>query len=618
MSSRDSRTRSRGSNAAPVLPVRSSSRDPPPSSSTVPSDRAPSEGMNQAALSFLLGDGGTNSHHYPAMPKLASTSNTHFNTWKAKALLYFDSHGLRNTVKHSCKRSLSLAVQLAGKNRDFTSTLTKWMGLHEKAYALIRAATQEAVGLQLYRNLESTAAEEMADTADLIGEATAIDETSSEDELPSLQPSDANRWGWMDRFQYMNANYLWDSLCKAYERYSGHDKMRLFTQYTSLPKYKEGEDPIRLLHLFQERVYQMELAGLVMPPDIHWALWLNAIPDSLKNLQTQLGTQNEGAYMEVFEALKANYNRTLGAQTINPSGNKKGKKDQEEDSAEQLYPFHDQRGPRGPRGDNKRRQPQQPQQQKNKRQGVHCVFCDRTNHTVDTCYELKRHKAGAAQAAAAGSTTQAHTYLPFIEDDPDDNGIQTEAVCVASEHTKYAYTVFLFDSGATSHLTGTKSLLTDIKAVPEVSVTTAIRGSRAVVRERGKVKLNDRQSLTDVAYMASASTNLISEGRLCDANNTITKTKEYLLVKDIKGVTILRGVRVNRLWVYYTGDKGPSPRPINTVILNKRQADDASDVPPGGKDPKATKRSSSESSPSSSSSSSSAACNSKPAHAGEK
>src|SRR5690348_5933689 len=138
-------------------------------------------------------------------------------------------------------------------------------------------------------------------------------------------------------------------------------------------------------------------------------------------------------------------------------------------------------------------------------------------------------------------------------------------------------TVFLFDSGATSHLTGTKGLLTEIKKVPEVSVSTAIQGARAVVRERGKVVLNDRYVLADVAYMSNASTNLISEGRLCDAGYSIFKNKDYLLVRNDKHVTIMRGTRVNRLWVFYTGDKGPETKPINTIIPNRRRQAPASD-----------------------------------------
>src|SRR5207248_10718312 len=61
--------------------------------------------VTQAAIGFLLNESSSNVN-YPSMPRLESTSNTHFNTWKTKALHYFDQHGLRNTVRYSCEESL--------------------------------------------------------------------------------------------------------------------------------------------------------------------------------------------------------------------------------------------------------------------------------------------------------------------------------------------------------------------------------------------------------------------------------------------------------------------------------------------------------------------------------
>src|SRR4051794_24505058 len=63
-------------------------------SGTQPSTSAAVGSATQAAIGFLLNES-SNSANYPAMPKLESTSNTHFNAWKAKALLYFDQYGLR-------------------------------------------------------------------------------------------------------------------------------------------------------------------------------------------------------------------------------------------------------------------------------------------------------------------------------------------------------------------------------------------------------------------------------------------------------------------------------------------------------------------------------------------
>ena len=179
----------------PVADAEASQADPDESGSEsqppVSSQAAPT---TQAAIGFLLNDG-SSSTHYPAMPKLESTSNTHFNAWKAKALLYFDQYGLRNTVKYEPEQSLLVAIQLAGKGRDFASTFQKWMGLHEKAYALIRAATQRAVGMQLFRELETVAADEETEPLHILTQATTVRPSGSGRDTSVTNPAN---WEWIN------------------------------------------------------------------------------------------------------------------------------------------------------------------------------------------------------------------------------------------------------------------------------------------------------------------------------------------------------------------------------------------------------------------------------------
>jgi hypothetical protein len=301
--------------------------------------------------------------------------------------------------------------------------------------------------------------------------------------------------------------------------------------------------------------------------------------------------------MDVYEALKAYHNRTSILPTEKENNDKKNKKRNNDESEEQLKTAQEKPNLKNKRFKPHSKQRQHPKDQNNKFPNRKCDYCDRTNHETKNCWELQKHKKEAAEAA----TKPGMTVFSFIELEIDEEQ-QQELACSASD--SHSNAVFLFDSGATTHLTGSKNLLIDIKTVPEVSISTAVRGAHAVVRERGKVILNENYALGDVAYMANASNNLISEGRLCDADYSITKTKEYLLVKDKNGSTVLRGVRVNRLWVYYLGGQKPSPRPINTIISNRRRQ---SNGPPGGKDPKVprTNNLSSNSSSSTSSSSSS-------------
>jgi hypothetical protein len=503
------------------------------------------------------------------MPKLENTSNSHFGAWKAKALLYFEQHGLKEIVTHPCRRSLQRAIKKAGKTRDFQFVLQKWLTQHEKAFALIRAATQNAIGMKYYRDLENEAINEENEASDVFDKATTTDPDAD------LPINDPDSWVWIDNFRYSNAHFLWTHLLTEYQQYSGFDQMRLLTQWYNIPKYKEGEDPIRLLHLFQNRIHEMELADIIMPDNVHWAIWLLAIPDSMKSLQNQLGMQKKGSYMEVYEALKAHYSRTSCTQTNNDT-NKKNKKRDNDESDEQLKTVQEKPNPKDKRYKPYSKHRRYPKNQDNKVPNRKCDYCDRTNHETKNCWELQKHKKEAAEAA----TKPGMTVFSFIEIENNEEQSQELACSASDSHTN---AVFLFDSGATTHLTGSKNLLVDIKTVPEVSISTAVRGAHAVVRERGKVILNENYALGDVAYMSNASNNLISEGRLCDADCSIIKTKEYLLVKDKNGNTILRGVRVNRLWVHYLGGQKSSPRSTSNIIANRRRQ---SNPPPGGKDPK--------------------------------
>ena len=116
---------------------------------------------------------------------------------------------------------------------------------------------------------------------------------------------------------------------------------------------------------------------------------------------------------------------------------------------------------------------------------------------------------------------------------------------------------FVFDSGSTIHVFSTKSMMFNVRQVPPMILSTAIRGKTVVISERGEVKLNDQWTLKDVAYVPNAHANLISESRLTDAGFCIYKDKEFIRVSktgaDGIDKTLLLGYRVGKLWAYPIG-----------------------------------------------------------------
>jgi len=261
--------------------------------------------------------------NYPSMPKLESTSNTHFSAWKEKTMNYMDQHGLREVITSDGRDSLTSMIQLFGENRKFSTILPRWFERQQRVFALIRAAVENAIGLQLFRDLEHEANSEGTMIHHLISKALSPE---------SGEADDPTNWDWMDEFRFMNPKHLWSILIQKYETYTGSDKMRMIRNYFNIPKYKEGEDPIQSLKLFHNRVNELTLAGISMHEDVHWAIWLDLIPESMKHFRTTLASKTSGTYLEVYEAIKNQHNQPAN---VTPSKTKHQK--EPEDSQEQGY-----------------------------------------------------------------------------------------------------------------------------------------------------------------------------------------------------------------------------------------------------------------------------------------
>jgi len=91
------------------------------------------------------------------MPVLKDTSNTHYSEWKEKLGLYFDRNVIQDLVNKESLISLKLHLLKFGAGRTFVAALQDWFDRQQRVYATIRTATQESVGLQLFRDLAKEA-----------------------------------------------------------------------------------------------------------------------------------------------------------------------------------------------------------------------------------------------------------------------------------------------------------------------------------------------------------------------------------------------------------------------------------------------------------------------------
>ena len=476
----------------------------------------------------------------PTMPVLTGPSAPQYSEWKNKCLSYFQTNGLTEIVTTSAADSLQLAIDIDGGARPFASIKGIWFRLHSKIYGTIRTATEPIVGTTFFDEID---AESKNNTKDGFNIYTASNNPNSTD--------------WISQFKSNNANYLWDKLKDKLQRFTPFDTTRLVDKYMSL-KYLINQDPLMFRREFESLVRELRLVGVVLSEPFHMAIWYRALPNELESMKQTLGVDTDLTWEKIYDRLQSHYSSTLS---------KSGSRKTMLSGTEQICPGieYDQDEPRSNINQYKDKKKKKKKQfNADPTDGEkYCEFCTIDTHDTSECYSVKKeqkrlqHIMARTNKSAYSSSSTTHFTATLIEselaaafapeaDGDTDYDKDEEQVNLAGDESPM---LFIFDSGTTTHVTPHKHYLTNIQNVPEVNMTTAVRGQHPTIRQRGIVKLNDTWSLSDVAYLPNATSSLISEGRLCDAGFTITKSQELLTVSK-NGRVWLRGVRVNRLWVY--------------------------------------------------------------------
>jgi len=363
---------------------------------------------------------------------------------------------------------------------------------------------------------------------------------------------------WLDSFYAKNANLVWARLKARQQRYTAHDKANLVRQLLEL-KYPVGSDPTIFRRRFAALVKNLRNAEITLHEDILMSVWFSALPKELSVLKQALGAKENLKWTDIYDTLIQEYS-SRGA-TKSRDRSEKPYRDQKELAAAAQE--------RKQRRDTKRQRPQF-----GSKPDKGCQHCGKPGHNEDKCWKkypnLRRDKK--PKPSQSNNDSETEYGMPFMDSTILDQllqDIKTESSIPPNEHALFtpvsdnmSSSYFIFDSAATTHVTPSRRLLTEITNVPEVSMGTAIRGQGTVIRQRGEIRLDKKHVLKEVAYVSNASANLISEGRLCDAGFEIQKDKNSIYVyKRIKSEgkedvikTILTGYRWNRLWIYSTKD----------------------------------------------------------------
>nr|KYP66753.1 Retrovirus-related Pol polyprotein from transposon TNT 1-94 [Cajanus cajan] len=178
---------------------------------------------------------------------------------------------------------------------------------------------------------------------------------------------------------------------------------------------------------------------------------------------------------------------------------------------------------------------------------ITCTHCRRLNHDVSRCYKLHgypdrppvgrdrgcgRTLTGRSASASAHATQSGASFddsgpskpLSIIDFTPEmlqrlmsiavSSKTPTEKLCgtVSSKHS------WLLDSGASQHMTGTVSLLSNIRTIPPCSIGLP-NGDRTLAIQCGDVRLTSLLLLTNVLYVSSLTCNLISISQMLHSND---------------------------------------------------------------------------------------------------
>jgi Pol polyprotein, beta-barrel domain len=491
----------------------------------------------------------------PTMPALIARDAAAFNAWRTKAKAYFQAHGLAEYVLLDSRQSLQRAINDDLGNRSPESIRLLWVRTQGRIYGVIRSAVEPMLGTTFFDRIEAQG-------------------------RPDVSSYPADSAAWLPKFQDGNASYLWHRLSQELMSFHPHDLAVLMGRYMNL-KYQVGQDPVGLNNAFETVVRELEIAGLMLPPKLHMTIWYRAIPDELSALKQTLSANANLTHQDIYGALLAHYQASKSAKVRASPKPAAGDSELAAAAIEAKRKFKEKGSAPNSRTDSANTS--------HKGKGAKwCNYHKSATHDQSECRTLQAQRSQAAHLRATGNTgtdtpdhhagcfldanvpEHAAVLIPIPADDED------ESAHSAEEKEASRQTYFIFDSGATTHLVGERNLITEIACVPEpISMTTAVKGTRAVIRERGVVQLSDKWRLLDVAYVSGAHTNLISEGRLCDAGYSIYKDKDFVRVNcpvPNQHRTALEGFRAGKLWVYPLGGsktaRPPAPS-INTLSARK-------------------------------------------------
>uniref|UniRef100_A0A2N9H3N1 Integrase catalytic domain-containing protein n=1 Tax=Fagus sylvatica TaxID=28930 RepID=A0A2N9H3N1_FAGSY len=175
-----------------------------------------------------------------------------------------------------------------------------------------------------------------------------------------------------------------------------------------------------------------------------------------------------------------------------------------------------------------------------------CTHCGRTNHTVDFCWKLHGKPAWANHATVDGDNSTPSEEQVLISKAEYDSILQraSSSSMVASGNTclhSSSSPSWVIDSGASDHMTGNSSLLSNISDPCSPFSVTVANGTKTPVQGIGTVS-TPNLTFSNVLYLPEFPFNLLSVHKLTVALHcSIAFFPSYCVFQDLKTKRMIGG-----------------------------------------------------------------------------
>ncbi len=225
---------------------------------------------------------------------------------------------------------------------------------------------------------------------------------------------------------------------------------------------------------------------------------------------------------------------------------------------------------------------------KNCRKRNFCNYCKEKGHVLSQCSKRPQYNAHSLKAYSAVLPTPEDSKTTVSKPAIENSSTSAPAFSLSPEilqqviqalHTSglgkpISKTTWIFDSGASNHMTGNLHALEKVVPYHHHGKITIANGQALSIEKIGSLSIpltdSTSLSLTDVLYVPTLSANLISVGQLVNKNCLVSFSPLGCLIQDLHtGKVIGRGHRKGELFVLDFGSTTTSPTCFLVPSINE-------------------------------------------------